>query len=77
MVVTLLNVKIHILVKVEVLAVSLIPEGLQLGTNDIPGQDNLLSAKEESVQGPVHLTSILGLAELLHMVHQLNFPQKE
>ncbi len=31
MVVMLLNVKIHILVKVKVLADSLIPEGLQLG----------------------------------------------
>jgi hypothetical protein len=33
----LLNVKIHILVKIEVLAVSLISEGLQLGANDVPG----------------------------------------
>ena len=67
MLVMLLNVKIHILVKIEVLAVSLIPEGLQLGHNGVPGQDNLLSAKEESVQGPVNLSSILGLAELLHV----------
>ncbi len=42
MVVMLLNVKIHILVKVEVLAVPLIPEGLQLGTNGVPGQFNSL-----------------------------------
>ncbi len=66
MLVMLLNAKVHILVKIEVLAVSLIPEGLQLGTNGIPGQDNLLSAKKESVQGPVHLSPILGLAKLLH-----------
>ncbi len=68
MLVMLLNVEIHILVKVEVLAVSLIPEGLQLGANGIPGQDNLLSAKEVSVQGPVHLSPVLGLAELLHVM---------
>ncbi len=63
----LLNVKIHVFVKIEVLAVSLISEGLQPGHNGIPGQDNLLSAKEESVQGPVYLSPILGLAELLHV----------
>ncbi len=68
MVVMLLNVKIHILVKIEVLVVTLIPEGLQLSTNGVPGQDNLLPAKEESVQGPVHLTPVLGLAELLHVM---------
>ncbi len=67
MLVMLLNVKIHILVKIEVLAISLIPEGLQLGHNGVPGQDNSLSAKEESVQGPVHLSPILGIAELLHV----------
>ncbi len=49
MLVMLLNVKIHALVKIEVLAVSLISEGLQPGHNGIPGQDNSLSAKEESV----------------------------
>ncbi len=37
MLVMLLNVKIYILVKVKVLAVSLIPEGLQLGHNGAPG----------------------------------------
>ncbi len=37
MLVMLLNVKIHILVKIEVLAVSLITEGLQLGHNGAPG----------------------------------------
>jgi hypothetical protein len=68
MVIMLLNVKIHILVKVEVLAVSLIPEGLQSDTNGVPGRDNLLPTKEKSVQGPVHLTPILGLAKLLHMM---------
>jgi hypothetical protein len=68
MVVMLLNVKVHILVKVEVLAVSLIPEGLQLGTNGVPGRDNSLPAKEECVKGPVHLTPILGLAKLLHVM---------
>jgi hypothetical protein len=36
MLVMLLNVEIHVLVKVEVLVVSLIPEGLQLGANGIP-----------------------------------------
>ena len=67
MLVMLLNVKIHILVNIEVIAVSLISEGLQPSHNGVPGQDNSLSAKEESVQGPVHLSPILGLAELLHM----------
>jgi hypothetical protein len=33
----LLNVKVHVLVKVEVLAVSLIPEGLQFGHDGAPG----------------------------------------
>ena len=37
MLVMLLNVKIHVLVKVKVLAVSLVPEGLQLGHNGAPG----------------------------------------
>ncbi len=74
MLVTLLNVKIHVLNKIEVFAVSLIPEGLQLGHNGIPGQDNLLSAKEESVQGLVHLPPILGLAELLHVTLPALFP---
>ena len=74
MLVMLLNVKIHVLVKIEVLVVSLIPEGLQLGHNGVPGQDNLLSAKEESVQGPVHLSPILGLAELLHVTPPAQFP---
>ncbi len=73
MLVMLLNVKIHLLVKIEVLA-SLIPEGLQLGHNGVPSQDNLLSAKEESVQGPIHLSPILGLAELLHMTPPARFP---
>ncbi len=68
MLVMLLNADIHVLVKVEVLAVSLIPEGLQLGTNGVLGQDNPLSTKEESVQGPIHLSPILGLAELLHVM---------
>ncbi len=67
MLVMLLNVKIHLLVKTEVLAVSLISEGLQSGHNGVPGRDNSLSTKEESVQGPVHLSPILGLAELLHV----------
>ena len=74
MLVMLLNVKIHVLVKIEVLAVSLISEGLQPGHNGIPGQDNSLSAKEESVQGPVHLWPILGLAELLHVTPPARFP---
>ncbi len=68
MLVMLLNVKIHVLVKIEVLAVSLISGGLQSGHNGVPGQDNLLSAKEESVQGLVHLSPILGLAKLLHVM---------
>jgi hypothetical protein len=33
----LLKVKINILVKVKVIAVSLLPEGLQLGHNGAPG----------------------------------------
>ncbi len=37
MLVMLLNVKMQVLVKVKVLAVSLIPEGLQLGHNGAPG----------------------------------------
>ncbi len=73
MLVMLLNVKIQVLVKIEVLAVSLIPEGLQLGHNGVPGQDNTLSAKEESVQGLVHLLPILGLAELLHVTLPAQF----
>jgi hypothetical protein len=36
MLVMLFNVKIHVLVKVKVLAVSLIPEGLQLSHNGSP-----------------------------------------
>ena len=74
MLVMLLNVKIHVLVKIEVLAFSLIPEGLQLGHNGIPGRANLLSAKEKCVQGPVHLSPILGLAELLHVTPAARFP---
>jgi hypothetical protein len=68
MMVMLLNVKIHILVKVEALAVSLISEGLQLGTNGVSGRENSLPAKEESVQGWVHLSPVLGLAKLLHVM---------
>jgi hypothetical protein len=37
MLVMLLKVKIHVPVKVKVLAASLIPEGLQLGHNGTPG----------------------------------------
>ncbi len=74
MLVMLLNVKIHVFVKIEVLVVSLIPEGLQLGHNGIPSQDSSLSTKEESVQGPVHLLPILGLAELLHVTPPAQFP---
>ena len=67
MLVMLLNLKIHVHIKVKVLAVSLIPEGLQSGHNGVPVRDNSLSTKEESMQGPVHLSPILGLAELLHV----------
>jgi len=74
MLVMLLNVKIHVLVKIEVLAVSLISEGLQSGHNCVPGLDNLLFANEQSVQGPVHLSPILGLAELLHVTPPAQFP---
>ncbi len=74
MLVMLLNVKVRVLVKIEVLAVSLIPEGLQLGHNGVPGRDNSLFAKEESVQGPVHLLPIQGLAELLHVTPPAQFP---
>ncbi len=37
MLVMLFNAKIHVLVKVKVLVVSLIPEGLQFGHNGDPG----------------------------------------
>ncbi len=70
----LLNVKIQVLVKIEVLVVSLISEGLQSGHNGVPGRDNSLSTKEESGQGPVHLLPILGLAELLHVTPPAQFP---
>ncbi len=73
MLVMLFNVKIHVLVKIEVLAVSLIREGLQLGHNGVPGQDNSLSTKENSVQGPIHMLLILGLAELLHVTPPAQF----
>ncbi len=67
MLVMLLDAKVHIFVKIEVLVVALIREGLQLGHNGIPSRDNSLSAKEKCVQGPVHLSPILSLAELLYM----------
>jgi hypothetical protein len=67
MLIMLLNVKIHVLVKIEVLAVSLIPEGLQLGHNGFPGRHNTCPTKEKSVQGPINLSPILGLVELLHV----------
>ena len=71
--VMLLNMKIHVLVEIEVLAVSLIPEGLQLGHNGVPGRHDSLPTKEKSVQGPIHLLPILGLAELLHMAPPARF----
>jgi hypothetical protein len=74
MLIMLLNVKIHVLVKIEVLAVSLIPEGLKFGHNGAPGQHNTLPTKEKSVQGPIHLLPILGLAELLHVTPPAQFP---
>jgi hypothetical protein len=74
MLVMLLNVMVHVFVNIEVLEVSLIPEGLQLGHNGVPGRHNTLSTKEESVQGPVHLSLILGLAELLHVTPPARFP---
>jgi hypothetical protein len=74
MLVMLLNVKIHILVKIEVLAVPLIPEGLQLGPNGAPGRHNSLPTKENSVQGLIHLSPVLGLAELLHVTPPALFP---
>ncbi len=74
MLVMLLNVKIYVLVKIEVLAVSLIPEGLQLGHNGAPGQHNMLPTKENSVQGPIHMSPVLGLAELLHVTPPAQFP---
>ncbi len=67
MLVMLLNVKIHVLVKIEVFVVSFIPKGLQLGHNGAPGQHNTLPTKKNSVQGPIHLSPVLGLAELLHV----------
>ena len=47
--VMLLNVKVNILVKVEVLAVAFIPEGLQLGKNGAPSGHNLLATQENSM----------------------------
>ncbi len=74
MLVMLLNVKIHILVKMGVLAVSLIPEGLQLGHNGAPGQHNMLLTKEKGAQGSIHLLPVLGLAELLRVTPPARFP---
>ncbi len=74
MLIMLLNVKIHILVKIEVLAVSLIPEGLQLGHNGISGRHNTCSTKEMRVQGPIHLSPVHGLVELLHVTPPAWFP---
>jgi hypothetical protein len=74
MLVMLLNMKIHILVKIEVLAISVIPEGLQLGHNGAPGRHNTLPTKEKSVQGPIHLLHVLGLAELFHVISPARFP---
>ncbi len=74
MLIMLLNVKIHILVKIEVLAVSLIPEGLQLGHNGAPGRHITLPTEENSVQGPIHMSTIFGLAELLHVTLPAQFP---
>ncbi len=74
MLVMLLNVKIHVLVKIEVFAVSLIPEGLQLGHNGAPSRHNTLPTKEKSVQGWIHLSPILGLAKLLHVTPPAQFP---
>ncbi len=73
MLVMLLNVKIHVLVKVEALAVSLIPEGLQLRHNGAPGQHNTLPTKEKSVQGLIHFLPVLGLAKLLHVTPSAQF----
>jgi hypothetical protein len=47
--VVLFNVKIKILVKVEVFAVAFIPEGLQLGKNGAPSGHTLLATQENSV----------------------------
>ncbi len=49
MLVMLLNMKIHVFVKVKVLAVSLIPEGLQLDHNGTPGLHNTFPTEEKSV----------------------------
>jgi hypothetical protein len=49
MLVMLLNVKVYILVKVEVHSVAFIPEGLNLGKNCMPCGHNLLANKESSV----------------------------
>jgi hypothetical protein len=76
MLVMLLNMKIRVLVKIEVLAVSLIPEGLQLGHNGAPGQHNTLSTKEKSVQGPICCCPFLILLNFFTWLHQLNFPQQ-
>ncbi len=74
MLVMLLNVKVYILVKVEVLVVSFVLEGLQFGHNDAPDWHNTLPTKKKSVQGTVHLLLILGLAKFLHVAPPAWFP---
>jgi len=62
----LLNVKGHILVKVEVLLVTIITEGLELGHNGAPCRCDSITTEEGSIQSPPNLSAILALY-LLHV----------
>ena len=59
--VVLVNVKLHVLVKSEMLPVSLVNKGLNLGDNCVPCSYYSWSTKELGMQGPEGLPSILGL----------------
>jgi hypothetical protein len=62
----LLNVKGHILVKVEVLSVTLISEGLELGHNGASSGCDPITAEEGGMHDSPHLPTILAL-DLLHV----------
>ena len=62
----LLNVKGHILVKVEVHSVTLISEGLELGHNGARCGCNLITSEEGGVQNLPNLSTILAL-DIFHV----------
>jgi hypothetical protein len=66
MLIMLLNVKGHILVKVEVLLVTLMSEGLELGHNGARCGCNLITSEEGGVQNSPNLSPVLAL-DLLHV----------